>query len=166
MTFLFDDDDDSGEFLFDDTPRVYGESTRLIMRDLIVVQPMKLQRGAHGNSTVPDGDAAWCRCLVVDRTNKNSSFSQNWAQDLNMDGLGQAESTMCRILAKEWHGDYYTRMWIDGDCYEADGSSVHLKTGSYGARHYEVVARLVVNAGFSDAMPCPQPPEGSHVWGE
>lgn len=106
-------------------------------------------------------------CNVVGRTQKNSVMSENWAQDTTPQEFGgNREMNQVKVLAPEWHGDFYSRFWFNGSCYEVDGSPVFLPHSSDTARHYEFPARRVYAAELAhNKVSPPVPPEGAEVWG-
>ena len=106
-------------------------------------------------------------CCVVGRTQKNSVMSENWAQDTTPQSVGgNREMNQVKVLAPEWHGDFYSRFWHEGSCYEVDGSPVYLPDSSDAARHYEFPARRVYAAELArNKVSPPTPPEGAAVWG-
>ncbi len=165
MDSLYPDDADTGDSLYGDDAGITPVLPDTILyRDRVIVQPMKPVTGVHGTTVIPDGEPSWCLCDIEGRTQKNSTFSKNWKQDMTSSPRGQLETTLLRIMAKEWHGDYYSRVWYEGDCYECDGSPVEMPHGTDMSRHWEIVVRMVTNHLFSD-LEEPKPTEGSRVWG-
>ena len=165
MSGLYDDETVDSSGLYEDSPEVGDVIPDTIMfRDKVIVQPMKPVMGVHGITVVPDGKPSWCLCDIEGRTQKNSTFSKNWKQDMIASPKGQLETTLLRVMAVEWHGDYYSQVWYKGDCYECDGSPVEMPHGTTMSSHWEVVVRLVANHLFSDLKP-PEPEKGSRVWG-
>lgn len=106
-------------------------------------------------------------CCVVGRTQKNSVMSENWAQDTTPQEFGgNREMNQVKVLAPEWHGDFYSRFWFNGSCYEVDGSPVFLPHSSDMARHYEFPARRVYAAELAhNRIVPPVPPKGAETWG-
>jgi hypothetical protein len=106
-------------------------------------------------------------CCVVGRTQKNSVMSENWAQDTTPDKHGgNREMNQVKVLAPEWHGDFCSRFWFNGSCYEVDGSPVYLPHSSDMAKHYEFPARRVYAAELAhNKVSPPVPPEGAEIWG-
>lgn len=106
-------------------------------------------------------------CCVVGRTQKNSVMSENWAQDTTPQKFGgNREMNQVKVLAPEWHGDFYSRFWLNGSCYEVDGSPVFLPHSSDMARHYEFPARRVYAAELAhNRIVPPVPPKGAETWG-
>ncbi len=106
-------------------------------------------------------------CCVVGRTQKNSVMSENWAQDTTPDKHGgNREMNQVKVLAPEWHGDFYSRFWFNGSCFEVDGSPVYLPHSSDMAKHYEFPARRVYAAELAhNKVSPPVPPEGAETWG-
>lgn len=154
-----------GSIYGDEAPEWRNPGT-LLFRDKVIVQPMKPVETAYGVDVIPDGDPVYCWCSVEGRIQKSSTFSKNWAQD-NLTGsqLGLSETTMLRMLAPEWHGSFYSRIWHEGSCYEIDGSPVEMPTSTEMARHWQIMLRRVVNADFNPGVSVPVVPEGSPVWG-
>ncbi|QOL33129.1 thiamine biosynthesis protein ThiS [Bifidobacterium eulemuris] len=109
-----------------------------------------------------------CYCSVEGRTQKNSVFSDNWAQDDTPTSTGGLrEVNMVKVLAPEWHGDIYTRFWTaDGSCWQVDGSPVDMPHSTDVARHWEMQARRVYAPELArNRIDPPAIPEGSRVWG-
>lgn len=106
-------------------------------------------------------------CCVVGRTQKNSVMSENWAQGTTPQKFGgNREMNQVKVLAPEWHGDFYSRFWFDGSCYEVDGSPVFLPHSSDMARHYEFPACRVYAAELAhNRIIPPAPPKGAETWG-
>lgn len=154
-----------GGRLYDNVSLEPSTPDSLLYRDLIVVQPMRHVETPYGGRDEPDGKPAWCRCCIEGRTQKNSVFSENWAQDTTPDTDGGLRAvTLDRVLAKEWHGDIHTRFWWDGCCWQVDGEPVYMRHGSDTATHWEFPARKIGTVEDS-GLAMPMPEEGSRVWG-
>ena len=167
MSHLYDGEQPEETHLFDDVetePRITDD---LLHRDMIVVQPMKPYETPYGAGTVPDGDASYCYCSFEPRITKTSTFSKNWAQDTTPQSTGGLrEDALAIVLAPEWHGDFYSRFWFNGSCYEVDGSPVYLPHSSDMAKHYEFPARRIYAAELAhNRVSPPVPPEGAETWG-
>ena len=106
-------------------------------------------------------------CCVIGRTQKNSVMSENWAQDTTPDKHGgNREMNQVKVLAPEWHGDFYSRFWFNGSCFEVGGSPVFLPHSSDVAKHYEFPARRIYAAELAhNRVSPPSPPEGAETWG-
>lgn len=168
----------------------------MLHRDLLVCENMMPLVTCHGNTTVPryfdaNGNTAdpatvseWLYTddprlgeltpdvhyvygNIVGRTQKNSVMSENWAQDTTPTSVGgNREMNQIKILVPEWHGDFYSRIWFQGSCYEVDGSPVELPHSSELARHWEFPARRVYAAELArNKVSAPVPVEGAAVWG-
>lgn len=161
MGHLFDgvDPNESG-FLFDDHPEVLRTPPdSLLYRHRIIVQTRRAESGPHGDTSVPV-DVFYCLCDYVPRTQKTSSFSEQWAQKIDPQSQGGLlDKDLIRVLAPEWHGDTYTRFWIDNTCYEVDGNPVWMPDGSDMSRHWEVPAKKCATT------PPPVVPDSNPVWG-
>lgn len=168
MGFLYDGVDIheyGGGFLYDGETLPVPDT--LLYRDLILVQPMIDVGGVYGADDRPDpgNPPAWCYCCVEGRTQKNSVFSEDWAQDRTPTATGGLRAvTLLRVMAVEWHGDIHTRFWWKGRVWQVDGEPVHLDHGSKLSAHWEFAARLIGDAEQSGAEP-PTVPEGSRPWG-
>lgn len=139
----------------------------LLHCEKMIFQGMEPLVNCYGSTTVPTGEVHWFYGSVEGRTQKNSVFSENWAQDTTPQSEGGLrEVTLVRILAPEWHGDIYSRVWWNGNCYEVDGSPVNLPHASGLARHWEFPARRVYALELAkNRIDPPQVPEEAAVWG-
>ena len=169
MGHLFDGvEPDASGHLFDSHPEVaMTRPDSLLYRDRIIVEPMRAVETPYGNSVEPMGEPAYCWCSLEGRTQKNSVFSENWAQDTTPQSTGGLrEVTMVKILAPEWHGDIRTRVWHDGSCYEVDGSPVLMPHSTKTARHWEIQARRVYAPELAkNHIDPPEVKEDTPVWG-
>lgn len=171
MGYLYDGIDMDmlgGGFLYDqaDTPPQVPDS--LLYRDRIIVQPMVSTSGPHGVMDVPDPDnpPAYCYCCVEGRTQKNSVFSEDWAQDTTPTAKGGLRSvTLVRVMAVEWHGDIHTRMWWRDSWWQCDGQPVHIAHGTALANHWEFPMRLIGENDRTGMLRPPTVPEGARIWG-
>lgn len=155
-----------GGHLYDGLDVKHTVPDSLMYKDKVIVQPMRLVDTVYGSGTTPDGDPAWCWCSVEIRTQKNSVFSKNWAQDTTPQATGGLrEEVLVKVLAREWHGDIHTMFWFGDACYEVDGPPAYLNHGSALSAHWEVVGRCVGHLSDEGVREPPQPPEGSRVWG-
>lgn len=155
-----------GGHLYDEEPVKHSVPDTLMYKDKVIVQPMRLFETPYGAGTMPDGDVSWCYCSVETRTQKNSVFSKNWAQDTtpqNTGGLRQ--EVLVKVLAPEWHGDIHTMFWYRDDLYEVDGPPALLPHGSEMSKHWEVTGRCIGHINERGIKEPPMPAEGSRIWG-
>ena len=92
-------------------------------------------------------------CCVEGRAQQAGMFSISGAEDKtpSSDNPGGLEEvTPLQILAREWPGDIYSRIWYKGDYYDADGAPTWRGSGSRFSRHWEVRARRVVIGEYLD----------------
>lgn len=169
MSSIYDevsvDDISHGSIFGDDKPEWVNPGT-LLYRDKVIVEPMKPVDTPWGVNIIPDGSPVYCLCSVDCRVQKASTFSKNWAQDsVTGDQLGLVETTMLRMLAPEWHGSFYSRVWYQDSCYEIDGSPVELIHATDVARHWQIMLRRVANADFDPGVVKPVVPNGGVTWG-
>ncbi|WP_223852149.1 hypothetical protein [Bifidobacterium myosotis] len=166
MSHLYDDGMPEDSHLYDGVDVEKRLPDTLMYRDKVIVQPMRLFDTPYGSGTIPDGEPAWCWCCVETRTQKNSVFSKNWAQDTTPQSTGGLRAeVLVKVIAKEWHGDIHTMFWHGDDCYEVDGPPAHLRHGSDLSEHWEVTGRQIGHVNEDGVTEPPQPPEGSRVWG-
>lgn len=169
LTGLYDDmppETVGGGGLYDDDPVGWVKPDTILYRDKAIVQRVRMRETPWGLTPERDGDPVWCWCCIEGRIQKNSTFSKNWAQDNTTGGQpGMLETTVYRILAPEWHGDFYTWVFYERDWYVVDGSPVHMEHSSDMAAHWQVTMRRVTNHLFDPGIPVPVVPEGGETWG-
>ena len=153
MAFLFDDDTNERHYLYEDDQTDYGGQKQLFDTDYVVVIPRKHVQDAHGGQYVQTGDPVKVICCVEGRAQQAGMFSISGAEDKtpSSDNPGGLEEvTPLQILAREWPGDIYSRIWYKGDYYDADGAPTWRGSGSRFSRHWEVRARRVVIGDYLD----------------
>lgn len=153
--------------VYDDATAPKHVPTDLLHRDMMIFEGMKPLVNCYGSTTIPTGEVHYVYGCVVGRTQKNSVMSENWAQDTTPQNVGgNREMNQIKILAPEWHGDFYSRVWFNGSCYEVDGSPVYLPHSSDLAKHYEFPARRVYAPELAvNHIDPPTVPEDAKVWG-
>lgn len=95
--------------------------------------PRKHVQDAHGGQYVQTGDPVKVICCVDGRAQQAGMFSISGAEDKtpSSDNPGGLEEvTPLQIIAREWPGDIYSRIWYKGDYYDADGAPTWRGDGS------------------------------------
>ncbi|WP_346974122.1 hypothetical protein, partial [Bifidobacterium adolescentis] len=117
MAFLFDDDTNERHYLYEDDQTHYGGQKQLFDTDYVVVIPRKHVQDAHGGQYVQTGDPVKVICCVEGRAQQAGMFSISGAEDKtpSSDNPGGLEEvTPLQIIAREWPGDIYSRIWYKG----------------------------------------------------
>lgn len=153
------------QYLYDDDG--FQKPTDLFYTSKIIVVPSTIRRSAHG-VTYEWGDAFYCWCSLEGREQQAGMFSISGSEDKSPQSSGGLrEVTVKQILAREWHGDIHTFVWIDGDLYDVDGAAEHREHGR--THHYEMRVRRAADMAqiperFRLQPPVPAP--DAPVWGE
>lgn len=153
------------QYLYDDDG--FQKPTDLFYTSKIIVVPSTIRRSAHG-VTYEWGDAFYCWCSLEGREQQAGMFSISGSEDKSPQSSGGLrEVTVKQILAREWHGDIHTFVWIDGDIYDVDGAAEHREHGR--THHYEMRVRRAADMAqiperFRLQPPVPAP--DAPVWGE
>lgn len=167
MAYLFSSDKpkEPVDSSFEAEPFV--KPTDLFYTSKIIVQPVSIRRSAHG-VTYEFGDSFYCWCSLEGREQQAGMFSISGSEDKNpQPSGGLREITVKQILAREWHGDIHTFVWIHGDLYDVDGAPEHRRHGK--THHWEIRVRRA-----ADLEQIPEeyrlhpklPAEDAPVWGE
>lgn len=167
MAYLFSSDKpkEPVDSSFENEPFV--KPTDLFYTSKIIVVPSTIRRSAHG-VTYEWGDAFYCWCSLEGREQQAGMFSISGSEDKNPQSSGGLrEVTVKQILAREWHGDIHTFVWIDGDIYDVDGAAEHRERGK--THHWEMRVRRAADMAqiperFRLQPPVPAP--DAPVWGE
>ena len=131
----------------------------------VLVQRRKPVYTPHGFDLEDVGGWIKVICSVEGHAQSAGMFSISGAEDKTpTDQGGLSEVTPINVIAFEWPGDIYSRIWYDGGYFDADGSPVPRKSGTPTAQGIEVHARRVV---WDPAHPIPQPrlDTKERVWG-
>ena len=153
------------QYLYDDDG--FQKPRDLFYTSKIIVAPSTIRRSAHG-VTYEWGDAFYCWCSLEGREQQAGMFSISGSEDKSPQSSGGLrEVTVKQILAREWHGDIHTFVWIDGDLYDVDGAAEHREHGR--THHYEMRVRRAADMAqiperFRLQPPVPAP--DAPVWGE
>lgn len=153
------------QYLYDDDG--FQKPRDLLYTSKIIVVPSTIRRSAHG-VTYEWGDAFYCWCSLEGREQQAGMFSISGSEDKSPQSSGGLrEVTVKQILAREWHGDIHTFVWIDGDIYDVDGAAEHREHGR--THHYEMRVRRAADMAqiperFRLQPPVPAP--DAPVWGE
>lgn len=153
------------QYLYDDDGFVKPRD--LFYTSKIIVVPSTIRRSAHG-VTYEWSDAFYCWCSLEGREQQAGMFSISGSEDKSPQSSGGLrEVTVKQILAREWHGDIHTFVWIDGDLYDVDGAAEHREHGR--THHYEMRVRRAADMAqiperFRLQPPVPAP--DAPVWGE
>lgn len=137
--------------IFDDSMSRPMRAKTLLDTDTVIVQNRRHVQDAHGGYYVDVGDPLLVVCSVEGRAQEAGMFSISGAEDKNpVDSGGLQEVTAVQILAREWPGDIYSLIWIDGDPCDADGAPVWRKHATGLAACWMMRARRVVDVKRSD----------------
>lgn len=167
MAYLYDDDEPSADekFLFDG--EAFDKPLDLLYANTVIVVLRRIRRSAHGVTYELDG-VARCRCSLEGREQQAGMFSISGSEDKNPQSHGGLrEVTVKQILAREWHGDIHSQVWIDGDVYDVDGAPEFREHGK--THHWEVRVRRAADYSMipvEDRPVPPEPDEDAPVWGE
>lgn len=139
----------------------------LLDTDKVIVQKRRHVQDAHGGYYEFYDDPIPVVCSVEGRAQEAGMFSISGAGDKNPTKAGGLqEVTAVQILARQWPGDIYSLIWIDGMPYDADGAPVWRKHATDLADCYILRARRVADTSMTDApVHPPRLPEGAHAWG-
>lgn len=134
-----------------DTQAPSAQPHTLLDTDMVVVQNRRHVQDPHGGHYEYVGDPVAVVCSVEGHEQQAGMFSISGAEDKSVTKQGGVqEVTPIRILARQWPGDIYSRIWFHGDPYDADGSPTLFPHSSKLARHWEVRARRVVDVSKAD----------------
>lgn len=139
MAYLFSSDNpkEPVESSFEEEP--FAKPTDLLYSSKVIVQLASVHRSAHG-VTYEFGESFYCWCSLEGREQQAGMFSISGSEDKSPQSSGGLrEVTVKQLLAREWHGDIHTFVWVDGDLYDVDGASEHREHGR--THHYEVRLR-------------------------
>ena len=139
MAYLFSSDKpkEPVDSSFEAEPFV--KPTDLFYTSKVIVQLVSIRRSAHG-VTYEFGDSFYCWCSLEGREQQAGMFSISGSEDKNpQTSGGLREVTVKQILAREWHGDIHTFVWIHGDLYDVDGAPEHRRHGK--THHWEIRVR-------------------------
>ena len=115
----------------------------------MVVQNRKVRWTPYGYELENDGEPFEVICSVEGRAAQAGMFANSGARDTNMTtGGGQNEIFPIQIMAREWRGNYYSKIWFDGDWYESVGSPVFRNSGTSESKHVEIRCQRVGNHLF------------------
>ncbi|MBT1161211.1 hypothetical protein JS541_04920 [Bifidobacterium sp. SO1] len=135
-----------GGFLYDGLD-VTGGVRQLFDEDYVIVVNRRHVQDAHGGYHEQVGDPVKVICSVEGRAQQAGMFSISGAEDKTPSGQssgGLQEVTPLQIIAREWPGDIHSRIWYQGDWYDADGEPTWRGHGSRLSRHWEVRCRRTV----------------------
>jgi hypothetical protein len=162
MASLFVEDSVSEPLYPDGLPGMRGN---LKSTGVVLVQPRKPVYTPHGFDLEPDGGWVKVICSVEGHAQSAGMFSISGAEDKTpTEQGGLSEVTPINIIANEWPGDIYSRIWYEGGYFDADGSPVPRESGTEIARGVEVHARRVV-WDPSNLIPQPELDPKERVWG-